>query len=114
MIVRSRNHRRAKFNSQRLQDSCGTVQCHAVVFVAFITRNLGFVDAQFLGELSLSQASCDPSRNQELAHALKVPDPIEYPAFEPLVALDLVLKLEVKGLDRIAVIAQVDNRLAPS
>jgi hypothetical protein len=49
-----------------------------------------------------------------LAHALKVPDPIEYPAFEPLVALDLVLKLEVKGLDRIAVIAQVDNRLAPS
>ena len=57
VMVRSRNHGGAEFNSQQFKDSCRTVQRDAVVFVAFITRNLGFIDTQFLGKLSLRQAS---------------------------------------------------------
>jgi hypothetical protein len=70
------------------------------------------MDRQFLGKLSLTQASCNPRRNQELAQALKIPDLIELPTLAPSIALDFLLKLEVKGVDGIDRALHVSGRQA--
>ena len=86
---------------QGLQDSGRPLQRDAVILVPLIPGNLGFMHAQFLSQLPLGQPASDPQRDQKLPQPAKIADLVKLSAFEPLVALDLFLKLLVEGHHRI-------------
>ncbi len=89
------------FHAESFQDTLCSIDGDAVVFVAFVARNLRLADFKPLGQLALSHPFGDTECDQQPSHAGEILKLVELAPLEPFVALDFFLELFVEGANRV-------------
>src|ERR1700678_1104446 len=86
---------------ERIKDLGRPFEGDSKVFIPLIARHLGFMHAESAGELSQGDALGDPCCDEQMSHGAQVIQFREFPSLQPLICLNFLLQLQMKGFNRV-------------
>ena len=87
------NHLGTDVHTKRLQNSISPFDCHAVVLVSLVARDLRFVYLEQLSQFALTDAFGNPQSHKQAANTLEIVKFFELATLQPLVTADLLFEL---------------------